>query len=129
MKTPALAGFAPLPTIARHWRVTPETARLILPLFSVRVMRRGGRAHVSWLDIWRIEGLLDPDPALFEELRLPLLTRDDVADRYGVSKRTARRWMSSGEVPTIRLSPRILRVREGDLDRSDAACLGEDVMA
>ncbi|NIA70357.1 helix-turn-helix domain-containing protein [Pelagibius litoralis] len=129
MKNLTLAGYAPLATICAHWRVTSGTARSLLAPRSVRIIRRSGRAFVSWLDIWRLEGLLAPPLEAFDALRKPLLRREEVAARYGIGQRTALRWMSNGELPTIRLSPRILRLRESDLDRLDDLQLDRDDVA
>jgi predicted DNA-binding transcriptional regulator AlpA len=129
VKNLTLAGYAPLATICRHWKVTSGTARSLLAPSGVRIIRRSGRGFVSWLDIWRLEGLSAPLSEDFDSLRKPLLRRDDVAARYGISQRTALRWMSKGELPTIRLSPRILRLRESDLDRLDDLQLVQDDLA
>jgi predicted DNA-binding transcriptional regulator AlpA len=119
MKNSALAGFAPLAVLGEHWQVQPQTAGSLLVERSVRIIRRSGRIYVSWLHIWRLEGIPAPNPDDYDHLREPLLRRRDVEARYGISERTALRWMSSGELPVIRLSPRILRLRESDLDRLD----------
>lgn len=119
MTTPSLAGFATLAALGEHWQLRSQTIRPLLAERSPRVIRRSGRIYVSWLEIWRLEGVPAPRPDDYDRLREPLLRRRDVATRYGVSQRTALRWMSSGELPTIRLAPRILRLRESDLDRLD----------
>ena len=119
MNKSALAGFAPLTTLGEHWQVTSQTAAALLAERSVRTIRRSGRIYVSWLDIWRLEGISAPRPDDYDRLREPLLRRRDAAARYGISERTALRWMANGELPVIRLSPRILRLRESDLDRLD----------
>ena len=129
MKTPALAGFAPLAALSEHWQVRSQTAGSLLAERLVRVIRRSGRIYVSWLDIWRLEGISVPRPDDYDGLRKPLLRPEEVATRYGISQRTVLRWMSNGELPTIRLSPRILRVRESELDRLDDLQLARDDVA
>ena len=129
MNKSALAGFAPLTTLGEHWQVTSQTAAALLAERSVRTIRRSGRIYVAWLDIWRLEGLTAPSPEDFDHLRRPLLRRRDVEARYGISERTALRWMSSGELPVIRLSPRILRLRESELDRLDDLQMSSDGVA
>ena len=129
MNKSALAGFAPLATLGEHWQVRSQTAAALLAERSVRSIRRSGRIYVAWQDIWRLEGILAPDPDDYDRLREPLLRRRDVEARYGISERTALRWMSSGELPVIRLSPRILRLRESELDRLDDLQLGRDGVA
>ncbi|WP_377805895.1 helix-turn-helix domain-containing protein [Azospirillum sp. A29] len=44
-----------------------------------------------------------------------LLTIPDVADRLQVSIKTVRRWIVSGELPTVRLG-RQIRIQPKDLD-------------
>ena len=129
MKTPALAGYAHLAALSEHWQVRSQAAGSLLAERSVRVIRRSGRIYVSWLDIWQLEGISLPHPDDYNHLRKPLLRREEVAARYGISQRTARRWMSNGELPTIHLSPRILRVRESELDRLDDLQLARDDVA
>jgi predicted DNA-binding transcriptional regulator AlpA len=129
MKNPALAGYAHLAALGEHWQVRSQTAGSLLAERSVRVIRRSGRIYASWLDIWQLEGVSMPYPDDYDCLRKPLLRREKVAARYGISQRSACRWMSNGELPTVRLSPRILRVRERDLDRLDDLQLARDDMA
>ena len=129
MKNLTLAGYAPLATICAHWQVTSQTARLLLAPSGVRIIRRSGRGYVSWLDIWRLEGLSAPRPEDFESLRQPLLQRQDIESRYGISGRTASRWLASRILPAIRLSPHVVRVRESELDRLDDLQLAPDDMA
>ncbi len=114
-KTPTLA---PVPAIAAHWRVRTETARRVLAAHGVPTIVREGRRYAAWADVLTIEGV--PGDTSDIPVREPLLTRDDVAERYGVSPRTARRWLSLGHLPAIRLGPRILRARRADLDADDA---------
>ena len=44
-----------------------------------------------------------------------LLTVDDVAEQCGVSQRTVRRWIASGNLTIVRLG-RIVRIRPRDLE-------------
>ena len=46
-----------------------------------------------------------------------LLTGREVADMLGVSNKTVLRWALEGELPSIRLSNRAIRFREGEIDR------------
>jgi len=108
---------APLSAVAAHWRVRTETARRILAAHGVPTIVRGGRRYAAWTDVLTIEGV--SGDAREMAVREPLLTRDDVAERYGVSPRTARRWLGLGHLPAIRLGPRILRARRADLDADD----------
>lgn len=41
-----------------------------------------------------------------------------VARRYGICVRTVDRWMADGMVPYLRLSPRVIRFRWGDVERA-----------
>mgnify|MGYP001608761982 FL=1 len=48
------------------------------------------------------------------------LTIGDVCDRLGIDRRTVSRWLSAGELPAIRLSPRgqgRIRIDPADLER------------
>jgi excisionase family DNA binding protein len=46
----------------------------------------------------------------------PPLTIAAMAASLGVSRKTARRILQDGEIPFMRLGPRIIRVRAADLD-------------
>jgi excisionase family DNA binding protein len=41
----------------------------------------------------------------------------DAAARVGVSTKTVRRWIASGQLPGYRMGPRLLRVDPDDVDR------------
>jgi excisionase family DNA binding protein len=41
----------------------------------------------------------------------------DVAAELGVTVRTVRAWMAAGKLPSVLLSPRARRIRQGDLER------------
>ena len=70
----------PLPRLARHWRVRPETARAILAAYGTATIVRRGRRYAAWSDVLKIEG--DPPRQASEaDLQAPLLTRDDLAAR------------------------------------------------
>ena len=46
-----------------------------------------------------------------------LLTPDEVADRLGITKITAKAWLRAGKLPVTRLGEKgLLRCRESDLD-------------
>ena len=113
------AGFAPLVAVAAHWRVDTATARTILDAAGVRPLLRKRRRLYAWTDVWRLEGAGDVAPDDFAAFQAPLLTKYDSAERYGLIKRTARRWLAKKTVPAIRLSERVLRARAVTLDRDD----------
>lgn len=46
-----------------------------------------------------------------------LLTRAQVAKRLLLHPRTLRRWCASGRLPSVTLSPRVVRYRLSDVDR------------
>jgi len=112
-------GHARLTAIAAHWRVSPDTARKILHNGGVRTFRRRGRRYVAWRDVWAIEGCDDVPEKMWPAYKAPLLDRADLQDHYGLSARTARRWLEHGELPVVRLSDRIVRVRPIDVDDGD----------
>jgi transcriptional regulator with XRE-family HTH domain len=113
------AGFTPLVSVAAHWRVDTATARTILDAAGVRPLLRKRRRLYAWTDIWRLEGAGDVAPDDVDAFQAPLLTKRDIAERYGLSERTARRWLTEETVPAIRLSERVLRARAITLDRDD----------
>ena len=41
----------------------------------------------------------------------------DAAARVGLSTKTVRRWIASGQLPGYRMGPRLLRVDPDDVDR------------
>jgi excisionase family DNA binding protein len=44
------------------------------------------------------------------------LTQDEAANYLGVTDRTLRRYVASGELPAYRLGSRLLRFKQADLD-------------
>jgi hypothetical protein len=112
-------GYAPLSAIAAHWRVSADTARKLIGATDVQTIRRRGRCFVAWRDVWALEGARDVPEDLWSAYKASMLTRTDLQEHYGLSARTARRWLENGELPTIRLSDRIVRVRPVDVDGAD----------
>jgi hypothetical protein len=47
----------------------------------------------------------------------PLIKPSDVATRIHMSEKTVRRLCASGELDSVRVSPRGLRIRESSVDR------------
>ncbi|WP_080733924.1 helix-turn-helix transcriptional regulator [Rhodococcoides fascians] len=45
------------------------------------------------------------------------LTLEQAAEYAGISTRTLRRRISSGELPASRLGPRLVRVKQSDVDK------------
>jgi hypothetical protein len=68
-----------------------------------------------------MEGASDVPEDLWPAYKAAMLTRTDLEEHYGLSARTARRWLEYGEVPAIRLSGRVLRVRPIDVDGDELA--------
>jgi predicted DNA-binding transcriptional regulator AlpA len=55
-----------------------------------------------------------------------LMSLREVADFVGVNERTIARWSNAGRFPSpLRLGPRILRWRAGDIQAALAALAGE----
>lgn len=70
--------------------------------------------------------VIPPPPPLAPDMGLSkLLTPDEVSRRLGVTTRTVRRYIRAGVLPAVRLSPRVLRVWESDLEAMLAACADE----
>jgi excisionase family DNA binding protein len=51
------------------------------------------------------------------ELGDELLTVAEAAGRLKVTRHTIYRWIAEGRLPAVRYSPRVVRVRSGDLER------------
>ncbi|MGY3555649.1 helix-turn-helix domain-containing protein [Williamsia sp. R60] len=49
--------------------------------------------------------------------RTHYLSLQDIADELGISDRTVRRWVASGQLKAVRPSPRVIRVEASELDR------------
>lgn len=49
------------------------------------------------------------------------LTAKDIADRWQVNVRTVERKLQAGELPAVRFGPRIVRVRQEDLEAYECA--------
>lgn len=48
------------------------------------------------------------------------LTVKAVADRFAISARTVERWIERGELPAVRLGPKLTRIRPIDLEAFEA---------
>ena len=46
-----------------------------------------------------------------------LLTKDEAADRLGISRRTLERWIDAGRLAAIKPSPGVVRIHPDELDR------------
>jgi excisionase family DNA binding protein len=46
-----------------------------------------------------------------------LITLQAAADRLGISKETVRLWVANGDLPAVRMGPRLIRVDIADVDR------------
>lgn len=46
-----------------------------------------------------------------------LVSITDVADQLSVSTLTIRRWIASEVLPAVRLGPRLIRIRQADVDK------------
>lgn len=55
------------------------------------------------------------EPTVNDELK-PLLTPQQVAERLAVAPKTVRKWLRDGEIPGIKLSPKVWRVRQEKLE-------------
>ena len=112
-----------------YWRIGRQCADDILQ--GKAGLRRGRSRYYTWQLIREIEGTLDIAPDLEHRYREPLLDTAEIKDRYGICRRSAHRWLTTGSlagVPLIRLGRRILRVRPIDLERADAALTGSPLL-
>lgn len=46
-----------------------------------------------------------------------LLTKDEAAARFSISRRTLERWIADGRLSTIKPSPGVVRIDAADVDR------------
>jgi len=54
--------------------------------------------------------------ATIDRLRTePMTTADEVAELAGVSPATVLRWARDGDLPSVKLSPRVVRFRSADV--------------
>ena len=112
------AGIVSLAAVARHWQVSPATAKEILRARGVQDTGLRKRPTYRRKDIWRIEGSPEVPEALWDEYWEPLLTPADLAERMpDKSARTIRRDLEAGRWPAIELGERIRRVRACDLSQ------------
>ncbi|WAC55018.1 helix-turn-helix transcriptional regulator [Gordonia sp. SL306] len=49
--------------------------------------------------------------------RTRYLSLQDIAEELGISDRTVRRWIATGQLKAVRPSPRVIRVEASELDR------------
>ncbi len=112
------AGTARVREIGEHWRVDPDTVRAIIAAHAVPPVGVGMHRY-RWSDIWRLEGISFAAPCDFAELRAPLMLTSELAalDPAGRSARTWRRLLAARRLPSIRLSPRLRRVRRAVFER------------
>ena len=94
------AGIASLAAVARHWRVSPATAKEILHARGVQDTGLRKRPTFRRTDIWRIEGAPDVPEALWDKYWEPLLTPADLAERMpDKDPRTIRRDLAAQRWP------------------------------
>ena len=110
-------GTARVSQIAAHWRVTPPTARRILRGAGLAAVGDGWERY-RWVDLWRLEGAGYVPPCDYADFKAPLLTPAELParDAEGRAARTMRRYLSTGRLPTIRLSASVVRIRACDFD-------------
>lgn len=108
------AGSALVSTIAQHWSVTDDTARLIIATAELKPVRDDGWKRYLWNDIWRLEGEIFVPRRLWSEFRERLLKTSELPslDPEKRSARTFRRYVEQGKIPSIELSPDVTRVRK-----------------
>lgn len=112
------AGIVSLAATARHWKVSPTTAKEILLSRGVQDTGLRKRASYRRQDIWRIEGSPDVPEPRWDEYWEPLLTPADLAERMpDKDPRTIRRDLEAQRWPVIVLGERIRRVRACDFSQ------------
>jgi hypothetical protein len=81
-------GSATLEELRDYWRM--PSLRATRELANRLGLRRVGKRY-PWLAIWAVEGLAPPAPRHWEELKLPHMTTEDLADLLDGARRTAQR--------------------------------------
>ncbi len=114
-------GTATISDLARHWAVTPPTARKIVREAGLQDVGEV-RARYRWIDIWKLEGEIYVPRADYAEMREPLLRIAQLAAldprNKPASDRTMRRYASTGVLPVITLSPGLRRIRRAVFERA-----------
>lgn len=54
----------------------------------------------------------------------PNFTTNDVAEHFGVSVRTVRRWVADGYLKPVRVGPRLIRFRPEDIEALESRAGG-----
>jgi len=110
-------GTALVAEIAGHWRITPPTARRILAAAGLNPVGDGWERY-RWTEIWRFEKAGFVPACDYADFKSPLLTPSELPERdaRGRAPRTMRRYLKSGRLPAIRLSPTVVRIRACDFD-------------
>lgn len=105
-------GSALVSTIAKHWNVSLPIAREIISTSGLAPIGAGW-ARYLWQDIWRFEQEVLVPRHLWTEFKAPLLKISELPEHDPESRalRTLRRHVEKGRIPSIRLSPNVVRVR------------------
>lgn len=106
------AGTVRVSELRAHWQVSEPTARKILTVAGLSPVGAGWDRYL-WREIWRLEGESFVPRHDWVAFKAPLLKTADLVDLdlEQRSERTLRRYLERGLVPSIRLSPGIVRVR------------------
>jgi len=111
------AGSVLVSELETHWDVSAPTARKIIAEASLKAVGSGWERYF-WRDIWRLEGEIFVPQHNWSSYREPLLKTSALPERdpKGRSKRTLRRYVEKGQIPSIRLSDGVVRVRANVYD-------------
>ena len=85
--------------VAKHLRLTTDTVREKLRAGELAGIRIGRDWRCSWPDVWAVERGPTPRGPRQADYERDLLTKRDLAARWGVSVRTLERWIAYG-LPT-----------------------------
>lgn len=116
-------GAAKVSELTKHWRVCEPTARNILASHRVTPLE-GHPERYRWEDIWRLERLPFVPTWEYTLRKSPLLKAKDLeakdleeTTRKGWSARSIRRRLKNGQIPSIRLTPNVRRIRPDVADK------------
>lgn len=85
--------------ISQHWQLKPASVRQRIKSGDLNAVMIAGRYRSTWENVWACECGGQPGSANIAHYKMPLLTRQNVAARLGVSARTVERWVTQG-LPT-----------------------------
>lgn len=107
------AGTAKISVIQDHWNVSQPIARRIIANAGLIPVGDGPQKY-WWKDIWRLEGEVYVPPVAWNVYKAKLLTVPELPaldEGHERKARTWRRYVEQDQIPVIRLTKDIVRIR------------------